>query len=99
LRDFKDAHPTTAALVIEVADLSLSYDRTHKASLYAKVGIAGYWIVNWQDRRIEVHRLPIADANAEFSFSYGDKMIFNEGDSVKPLAKPKASVAVVDLLP
>lgn len=98
-RDFKDAHPTTAALVIEAADSSLSYDRNHKASLYAKAGIADYWIVNLQDRQIEVHRRPIADANAEFGFSYGDKMIFKEGDSVKPLAKPKVSIAVADLLP
>ncbi len=98
-RDFKDAHPTTAALVIEVADSSLSYDRNHKASLYAKAGIADYWIVNLQDRQIEVHRRPISDANAEFGFSYGDKMIFKEGDSAKPLAKPKASIAVADLLP
>lgn len=99
LGDFKDAHPTTAALVIEVADSSLSYDRTHKASLYAKSGITDYWIVNLQERQIEVHRRPIVDANARFGFSYADKMIFKEGDSVKPLAKPKASIAVADLLP
>ncbi|MGE0128509.1 MAG: Uma2 family endonuclease [Blastocatellales bacterium] len=98
-RDFKDAHPTTAALVIEVADSSLPYDRNHKASLYAKAGIPDYWILNLPDRQIEVHRRQIADATAEFGFSYGDKMIFKEGDSVKPLAKPKASIAVADLLP
>jgi Uma2 family endonuclease len=99
LGDFKDAHPTTAALVIEVADSSLSYDRTYKASLYAKAGIADYWIVNLQERQIEVHRRPIIDANARFGFSYADKMIFKEGDSVKPLAKPKVSIAVAELLP
>lgn len=99
LGDFKDAHPTTAALVIEVADSSLSYDRTQKASLYAKAGITDYWIVNLQERQIEVHRRPIVDANARFGFGYADKMIFKEGDSVKPLAKPKASIAVADLLP
>ncbi|HKQ76319.1 MAG TPA: Uma2 family endonuclease [Blastocatellia bacterium] len=99
IRDFEEAHPSTAALVIEVADSSLIYDRTRKATLYAKAGIADYWILNLQDRQIEVHRRPIADANAEFGFSYGDKMIFKEGDSVKPLAKPKASIEVADLLP
>jgi Uma2 family endonuclease len=98
-RDFKDAHPTTAALVIEVADSSLSYDRSRKVSLYAKAGIPDYWILNLQDRQIEVHRRSIADATAEFGFSYGDKMIFKEGDSVRPLAKPKVSIAVADLLP
>ncbi|MCI0525786.1 MAG: Uma2 family endonuclease [Acidobacteria bacterium] len=97
--DFKAAHPTTAALIIEVADSSLSYDRTYKASLYAKAGIADYWIVNLQERQIEVYRRPMVDANARFGFSYADKMIFKEGDSVKPLAKPKAAIAVADLLP
>ncbi len=97
--DFKDAHPTTAALIIEVADSSLSYDRTYKASLYAKAGITDYWIVNLQERQIEVYRRPMVDANARFGFSYADKMIFKEGDSVKPLVKPKAAIAVADLLP
>jgi Uma2 family endonuclease len=99
IRDFEKAHPSTAALVIEVADSSLSYDRTRKASLYAKAGIPDYWFLNLQGRQIEVHRRPIADGAAEFGFSYGDKMIFKEGDSVRPLAKPKASIAVADLLP
>ncbi|HEU0179331.1 MAG TPA: Uma2 family endonuclease [Blastocatellia bacterium] len=98
-RDFKDAHPTTAALVIEVADSSLSYDRSRKACLYAKSGILDYWILNLQDRQIEVHRRPIADAASEFGFSYGDKMIFKEDDSVRPIARPDVSIAVADLLP
>lgn len=99
IRDFEKAHPSTAALVIEVSDSSLSYDRTRKASLYAKAGIPDYWVLNLFDRQLEVHRRPIADSSAEFGFSYGDKMIFKEGDSVRPLAKPKASIAVADLLP
>jgi len=98
-RDFKDAHPTTAALVIEVADSSLLYDRSRKARLYAKSGILDYWILNLQDRQIEVHRRPIADAASEFGFSYGDKMIFKEDDSVTPIARPDVSIAVADLLP
>jgi Uma2 family endonuclease len=98
-RDFKDAHPTTATLVIEVADTSLSYDRRYKASLYAKAGIADYWILNLPDRQLEVHRRPVADADAQFGFSYADKQIFREGEAVAPLAKPKATIAVRDLLP
>src|SRR5262245_20540047 len=31
-RDFKDAHPSSAALIIEVAESSLDYDRSIKAS-------------------------------------------------------------------
>ncbi len=98
-RDFRDTHPATAALIIEVADSSLIYDRNYKSSLYAKAGIADYWIVNLQDEWLEVHRRPIANAKAQFGFSYADIRIFKAGDNVSPLAKPKAMIAVADLLP
>ncbi len=38
-RDFRDGHPTTALLVIEVSDDSLRHDRTVKQRLYARCGI------------------------------------------------------------
>lgn len=98
-RNFKESHPTSAALVIEVADSSLEYDRDFKGSLYAKTGIADYWIINLFHEQIEVYRRPIADDEAEFGVSYGDKLVFKRGDSVRPLAKPKATIAVADLLP
>jgi Uma2 family endonuclease len=44
--DYRAQHPTTALLVIEIADTSLEYDRTEKMSLYAAAGIPEYWIVN-----------------------------------------------------
>ncbi len=98
-RDFMDAHPTSAALVIEVAVSSLSYDRKQKASLYAKAGIKDYWIVNGQDKQLEVYRRPIADGNGEYGFIYAQTLIFKKGDVVKPLAKPKAAIAVAEVLP
>lgn len=97
-RDFKDAHPTTAALIIEVAASSLAYDRKQKGSLYAKAGIADYWIVNVEEKQIEVYRRPLADEKAEYGFIYAETLIFKKGDVVKPLAKPKAVIAVADLL-
>lgn len=51
-------HPGTAALVIEVADESLRFDRGTKAPLYARAGIPEYWIVNLSETAIEVHRDP-----------------------------------------
>jgi len=41
--DYRIAHPTSAALVIEVADSSLEFDRNEKGSLYAHAQIAEYW--------------------------------------------------------
>lgn len=97
-RDYT-AHPTTAALVIEVADTSVRYDQHEKASLYAKAGIPDYWLLNLQDRRLEVRRKPIADPGQPFGFTYSHVMILLPDDTVAPLAKPDAVVRVADLLP
>ena len=45
-RDFRDAHPDSASLVVEVADTSLGFDRLRKKRLYARTGIQEYWIVD-----------------------------------------------------
>ena len=99
IRDFNEAIPKTAALVVEVADTSLLYDRSRKVSLYAKNEIQDYWILNLKDRRLEVYRRPIKDENTFYGFVYGEILIFTEKDTVSPLAAPKAKVKVADLLP
>jgi hypothetical protein len=38
VRDYPESHPTTAALVVEVADSSLRLDRRFKAAMYARAG-------------------------------------------------------------
>ena len=99
IRDYVDEHPTTTALIIEVADTSLTYDRVTKGSLYAKAGIRDYWIINLVNRRVEVHRNPLPDAEASYDHRYADITIFGEQDSVTPLAQPQARIAVSDVLP
>jgi hypothetical protein len=49
-------------LAIEVADTSLRQDRGPKKRLYARAGIAVYWIVNLKARRIEVYTEPAPSA-------------------------------------
>jgi Uma2 family endonuclease len=44
--DYRDAHPSSAALTVEVADSSLAFDRDQKGSLYARARLPEYWIVN-----------------------------------------------------
>ena len=90
--DYLDAHPTAALLVVEVSDDSLRRDRTVKQQLYARHDIADYWIVALPDARLEVHREPAADG-------YRSITIYHRGDSVAPLARPRAIIAVDDLLP
>lgn len=57
---FADHHPEPAevGLVIEVADSSRYADRTEKLRMYARAGIAVYWIVNVSDKQVEVYTDP-----------------------------------------
>jgi Uma2 family endonuclease len=93
-RDYTGDHPTTAVLVVEVADSSLSFDRTRKAPLYAQAGIPEYWILNLLERVLEVYRNP-DQANGE----YREITRSGENDTVSPLAAPAASIAIRDLQP
>jgi len=98
-RDYRDAHPGEAALVVEVALSSLAFDRRHKGSLYARARVADYWIVNLVDRVVEVRRRPAPDPTADFGAAYEDIQIAQPGMTLTPLARPAARVAVNDLLP
>jgi Uma2 family endonuclease len=51
-------HPSTAALVIEVAASSLRRDLERKPAVYAGAGVPEYWVVDLSARRIVVHRDP-----------------------------------------
>jgi len=90
--DYSPEHPTTAELVIEVADSSLYHDRKRKGSLYARVGIPEFWLLNLVKRRLEVYRDPKDGA-------YASRAVRGAGDTVSPLSRPDATIAVASLLP
>jgi Uma2 family endonuclease len=94
-----DEVPTTALLIVEVSDTTLSSDRNWKASLYASAGIMDYWILNLQDNQLEVRRVPRPDKTQDFGHGYASLSTFVAGDVVSPLAAPTAQIAVADLLP
>ncbi|HWQ33792.1 MAG TPA: Uma2 family endonuclease [Blastocatellia bacterium] len=96
--DYQTTHPTSAALIVEVADATISEDRKWKGSFYASVGISDYWVLNLKKRQLEVYRRPIPDQGAPFDFVYAERMVFNEKDKTSLLAKPKAVVRIADLL-
>ena len=93
------AHPTTADLIVEVSDSSLSYDRKQKGSLYARAGVADYWIVNLVARQLEVYRDPIPDAAQPFGWKYASRVDLKAPAAVSPLILPGQSIAVADLVP
>jgi Uma2 family endonuclease len=93
------ATPTSALLLVEVADTSLAFDRNYKGTLYAAGRIADYWIVNLVQRQLEVYRDPVADSTQLFGFRYNSRTVLDPPDKVSPLAAPHAQITVADLLP
>jgi hypothetical protein len=98
-RNFSASHPTTAVLLVEVADSSLRHDRVVKAHRYAAASIADYWTVNLAQRQLEVHRKPEPDPARPGRFHYAELTIVPADGHAVPLAKPSARIAVADLLP
>jgi Uma2 family endonuclease len=95
---YRNAHPTSAVLVVEVSDTTLAYDRDTKGSLYARGGINDYWIVNLVGRQVEVYRDPIPDPSEPHGCRYGSRTNLVPSATVSPLALPAAAIPVADLL-
>jgi Uma2 family endonuclease len=91
-RDYRDSHPTTAVLVLEIADSTVFHDRERKSAIYARAGIPEYWVLNRPDTCLEVQRNP-QDGR------YQSRTILRPEDRISPLARPAASILVADLLP
>ena len=87
-------HPTPAdtLLIVEVAVTSLAKDTGLKADFYAQEGIADYWVVDVENRRLLVFREPSP-------IGYLAKQSLADSESIAPLAAPSAIIRVADLLP
>ena len=97
--DYRDAHPARPALIIEVAESSLRFDRNEKGSLYARAGIVDYWIVNLIDRVVEVYREPGADLTAPYGWRYMSVERFAPPSAITPIGVPAAPIPVAALIP
>jgi Uma2 family endonuclease len=97
LMDADAALPSGALLIVEVSDSSLTLDRTEKASLYARAGIADYWILNLAERVLEVHREPAPGSTALYGWRYRMVHRLAAGDVVSPLAAPRSQIPVARL--
>ena len=80
-------HPTTAELVIEVADSSLDFDTNEKRLLYAKASIRDYWVVDINGRRLLVYRDPQAG-------DYATQQVLGPAEAVNPLVLLTVSAVV-----
>ena len=82
-------HPQTALLATEVSLTSLRFDRKVKGRIYARAGIAEYWIVNVNAGRVEVFRDPDPVAGA-----YRTALEVGPEDTLVSSAVPGLSVSV-----
>lgn len=57
-RHFATAPAREVVLLVEVADASLKFDTQTKALLYARLGVAEYWVINVVNLETRVHRQP-----------------------------------------
>ena len=93
------SQPTRPDLVLEIADTSLRYDRTEKASLYARAGIPEYWVLDLDSRRLEVRRDPGPESDAVFGHEYRLLRVVHEGERIAPAFAPAGFLSITDLLP
>lgn len=96
--DARHPQPDEIALIIEVADSSLTRDQVDKNRIYAGVSIPQYWVVNLVDGQIEVYSDPTGPQSTPV---YRRRQDFAAGTTV-PVeldGNPVGSVVVDELLP
>jgi Uma2 family endonuclease len=77
--------PEDIWLAIEVADASLAYHRGRKGKLYARSGIAEYWLLDVPGRALEIRLQPGEDG-------YGVVRRAAAGERVAPAALPDCPI-------
>lgn len=82
--------PDDIRLLVEVSDPTLRHDRTVKARLYARAGIAEYWVMDVVNRHLFVHRSPAGD-------TYQNVVQYTEDESVSTLAAPDHAILISGL--
>lgn len=79
--------PNDLELVVEISDSTNRFDLTVKARLYARAGIAEYWVVDISGQRLIVHREPSPEG-------YQSVIAYNEAERVAPLASPQNELEI-----
>jgi len=97
--DYLLQHPTTALLAVEVSKSTQQFDKHTKADLYASAAIEDYWVLDLDRRELIVFRKPTQDSASHFCWKSMTTEVIKEQGVVSPLALPKVSLKVADMLP
>jgi Uma2 family endonuclease len=92
--EYADRHPKPSEifLLIEVADTSLAFDLGAKALAYACSGIAEYWVLDVQSRKLHVFRSPT-------DRGYQSEFVLAETMQIELLAFPDCILEIREMLP
>lgn len=90
-RSYRDGHPASAWLIVEVARTSLAKDREVKARLYAASGVEEYWVVDLVNDVVRVYR----DARDD---GYATETTRTRGETLRMAAFADVEVRVDDVL-
>jgi len=98
--DYLDRHPNPeeVALVVEVAEATLKRDRSTKKRVYARAGIAVYWLINLVNQQIEVYTQPTQSGKQP---DYKQHHLYYPGDMLPVILNGTeiGQIAVRELLP
>jgi Uma2 family endonuclease len=92
--DYTDHHPRPSDiyLMVEVADSTLRQDCEVKDKLYARAGIADYWVLDLKNRQLHIFRDPTPTG-------YTSHLILTEPNQICPLAFPTLALTLTDIFP
>jgi len=95
--DSRHPGPGEVEMVVEISESSLHRDRNWKKRIYARAGVATYWIVNLVNDGIEVFSKPAAGRKKPV---YGDTAIYSRGDRIAVMlgGKKVGEIVVSDIL-
>ena len=86
------------ALVVEVAETSLSYDRDVKLPLYARSGITEAWVVDLATATIEVYASPAPLASPGAGGRYAEVRTFGRKEELRSFTVADLRFAVSDVV-
>lgn len=89
-KDYREKHPETAEMVIEVAITTSQRDRS-KAAIYAAAGVKEYWVIEPEAGTVTQFTMPSADG-------YGDSRTYRAQESASSTVFPAFSLTLADLL-
>ena len=84
-------HPEDVLLLIEVSDSTLRYDRDVKVPLYANHGVPEVWLLDIQQRQIEIYRDP---ANGQYR-----QRDCRQTGKIAPIVCPDAVIDLAEVFP